>query len=247
MTTYRKRKHLILHGGHGKLHCSCTVSQRIKAVTDYRQLLGEGLSKRQASLTVGVNLKSIQTWDGDYERMIACSNKACLAMKGGPPSQLASIENDIIRFIFERHEQGIAVSSCTVIMYVSKLLPAFGVKSSDAKYSAMCGFLEAHDYVHHLGMHKSQTSPLAAAADAYDFVSVMHPFLYRPTCDPRFVLNMDQTPVFFSMHKTKSLEKRGLRTVNICTSKNDSARITVAITMTASGDSLHPIVIFKGE
>ena len=128
-------------------------------------------------------------------------------------------------------------------MYASKLLPGFGVKSSDAKYAAMRRFLEAHDYMHRLGMHKSQTLPLAAAADVFDFVLVMRPFLYGPTCDPRFLLYMDKTPVFFSMHETKSLEKRGSRTVNIRTSKNDLAQITVAITVTASGDSLCPVVI----
>ena len=58
---------------------------------------------------------------------------------------------------------------------------------------------------------------------------------------------MDQTPVFFSMHSKKTLEKIGVRTVAVLTSTNDTRRVTVAATITASGEQLTPMVIFKGS
>jgi hypothetical protein len=64
--------------------------------------------------------------------------------------------------------------------------------------------------------------------------------------DPRFILNMDQTPIFFSMTSKTTLEPVGSKTVNVRTSKNASMRVTVAVTVTASGDMLAPLFVFKG-
>ena len=58
-------------------------------------------------------------------------------------------------------------------------------------------------------------------------------------------MNMDQTPVYFSMHSKKTIEKIGLRTINVLTSTNDTRCVTVAATIMASGDQLTPFVIFK--
>ena len=178
--------------------------------------------------------------------MLVFGNKSLIAMKMGPTSQLQPIESEIIKFIFEHHKQGFPVSHRSVVMYASKFLPEYGVKTPIARCSAMKRFLLAHEYVHRLDTHVSQKSPSLMTANAKDFVSIMHPFLHGPTRDPCYILNMDQTPVFFSMHDTYTLNERGACTVNICTSKNDSARITVAIMITASGHSLRPMVIFKG-
>ncbi len=50
-----------------------------------------------------------------------------------------------------------------------------------------------------------------------------------------FILNMDQTPVFFCMTRKKTLEVIGVKTVHIRTSTNDTKRATVAVTIAADG------------
>lgn len=66
--------------------------------------------------------------------------------------------------------------------------------------------------------------------------------------DMEFIINMDQTPVFFSMHPKRTLEKKGTgtRTINIRTSSSSTKRATVFVTLTASGQVLTPLVVFKG-
>ena len=49
------------------------------------------------------------------------------------------------------------------------------------------------------------------------------------------------------MHSKWTLKKKGVQTVNVLTSTNDTHRVTVAATITASGDQLMPFVIFKGS
>jgi hypothetical protein len=58
---------------------------------------------------------------------------------------------------------------------------------------------------------------------------------------------MDQTPVYFSYHCSKTLAKRGIKTVHVCKTTSDTGRATCALTCTAAGDFLRPMLIYKGK
>ena len=74
----------------------------------------------------------------------------------------------------------------------------------------------------------------------------VRPKVIQPNRSQDFILNMDQTPVPFSFHSKRTLEQLGSRTVNIRKSTNDTKRVTCAMTVTASGLVLTPMLIFKG-
>ena len=61
-----------------------------------------------------------------------------------------------------------------------------------------------------------------------------------------FILNMDQTPIPFTFNSKTTLEVVGARTVHVCKSTNDTKRSSPAITVTASGKMLPPLLVFKG-
>ena len=65
--------------------------------------------------------------------------------------------------------------------------------------------------------------------------------------DRRFILNMDQTPVYISMNAKRTLEVVGVKTVHVRTSTHDTKRATVAVTITGAGSVLPSMVIFKGK
>ena len=62
-----------------------------------------------------------------------------------------------------------------------------------------------------------------------------------------YTINMDQSAVYFSMHERRTLSVRGVRTIFLRKPKDDSKRVTVAFTITASGLQLTPMIVFKGE
>jgi hypothetical protein len=78
-------------------------------------------------------------------------------------------------------------------------------------------------------------------------MNIMRPFIEGPHCDRRFILNMDQTPVFFCMTRKKTIEVIGVKTVRICTLTNDTKRATVAVTIAANGTVLPSTIVFKGK
>ncbi len=96
-------------------------------------------------------------------------------------------------------------------------------------------FLRAHSIVYRMGTHVSQHNPEEVAREAADFMSLMRPIVTGPHCDRRFILNMDQTPVYYSMSKKRTLVT------------NDTKRATITVTIAADGTLLPSTMIFKGK
>jgi hypothetical protein len=63
----------------------------------------------------------------------------------------------------------------------------------------------------------------------------------------RFVINMDQTPVYFSMNAKRTLEVIGKKTIHIHTLMDNTKRVTVAVTITMDGTLLQSTLVFKGK
>jgi hypothetical protein len=78
-------------------------------------------------------------------------------------------------------------------------------------------------------------------------MQVVWPILSQPGQHQDYILNMDQTPIPFTFNKKKTLELIGKQTIHIRKSTNDTKRVTCAFTVTASGRSLTPFLIFKGS
>jgi hypothetical protein len=102
--------------------------------------------------------------------------------------------------------------------------------------------------VFRLGTNESQRLPAQVAAEALDYIQNVA----RPKVSQEggryedFILNMDQTPIPFTYNARKTLEIVGRRTVHIRKSTGDTKRATFAMTVTASGKILKPLLIFKG-
>lgn len=223
-----------------------TVRERISAMKWCAKKKLLGWSQRKCALHLKLTPKSLRNWQKQYKEMMDYK-KGVGSMHAGPKGQLEPITDELLQFIFARREQGVAVSRHTVVLKASKLLPGFSVKTGTAKYAAVRRFLRLHNLVYRIGTHVSQKAPELAHDDAIDFVKIIRPFLHGPSRDPRWILNMDQTPVFYSMHEKYTLNRKGARTVNVRCSKNESERITVAVTISAAGDVLAPTIVFKGK
>ena len=106
--------------------------------------------------------------------------------------------------------------------------------------------MKAQGLVHHLGTHESQKAPEETQTEALDFMQIIHPKLQLQCHNKAFILNMDQTPILFTFNSKTTLEVVGARTVHVCKSTNDTKCATAAITVTASGKMLLPLLVFKG-
>ncbi len=127
----------------------------------------------------------------------------------GPLGQLKPLEEALLRYIFKQHKQGIKISILYIVVVASNLSTKFGEKDFVARCSAVKRFVPAHLLVYRMGMHVYQHKPEEVEAEASKFMHLIRPLLFGPHCDRRFILNMDQMPVYFLMSTKKTLELVG--------------------------------------
>jgi hypothetical protein len=134
-----------------------------------------------------------------------------------------------------------------IVLKACTLMREFKEKSREARYHTVRRWIKHHGFVHRMGTHESQKAPSVTAGLAEDYmVQTVRPLLSQPNRSQDYILNMDQTPVPFTFNEKRTLEIVGKRTIHIRKSTNDTKRVTCALTVTASGRVLTPMLVFKG-
>ena len=231
-----------------------TIVQKITYV-EYAQLrMEEDLaSMNTVADEIGVSHTTLSRWINKLPiyRHIEKTDQVRFSLAGGRKSQLEDIGPALLAFVEDLREKGYSVSRKMIVAQSTKLLgpdSAFALKSYSARAQSVSRWMAKNGLTIRTGTHQAQALPQTVTAAALDFiVNIARPVVSQACRHPDFILNMDQTPVFFSMHPTKSVEKIGSKTVNIRIAKNAGQRATVAVSFSASGIQLKSLVIFKGK
>jgi len=171
----------------------------------------------------------------------------------GPEGQLHRIKEQLLQWIFAWQEQRIAVTISHVVYQVTSNLhhqeddASFKDNGFTARLSAVTRFPAKYDFVYRTKTNEATKSPAEVYEEASAFMVRAHPCLCGPHRDPHFIWNMDQMPVYFSYHRSRTLAKRGIKTVHLRKSTSDTRRAMCALTCTAAGDFLCPMLIYKGK
>jgi len=164
----------------------------------------------------------------------------------GLAGYLDDIQEELIAFVTDWRDCGMPVTWFALVHKIGQLKPSFMEKSSTACLMCVLRFLFANNLVHRVATHTAQRPPDEVHKDAKLHLVLAVPKCVGPTCDPRFVLNMDQTNSKFGNLPGQTIDQRDARTINMRTGTGNSKRCTVALTVTASGEMLMPIVVYKG-
>ncbi len=194
------------------------------------------------------------------------------SLHDGHPSILASVESDLLRWFFDLCKQGIMVSTWLIVIKAIQLNAQFRRKSPRAKELAVRRLLSSNRIVTRCVTHTCQRLPHAICQEALDFIHYMRDKVVGGNREGKYIINMDQTPIFFDMSTGRTLSQNqvsshailscllffqywitnprpilslGERTINGRTSTSQTLRATVAVTVTASGKMLKPLVVFK--
>jgi hypothetical protein len=213
-----------------KMRVRYTARRKLGLLASAKRIMEEeGVALRRAAKRLQVSHSLFVRW----QQQGAANDNPILAMlKGkkkancaGPLGQLKPLENSLLWYVFEQREQGINLSILALVVKALLLLPIFNKKHSVARVSAVKRFVRAHSLVYRMGTHVSQRKPDKVAAESSDYMDLMGQIVEGPHRDRRFIINMDQTPVYFTMNAKQTLEVIGVKTVHIRTSTNDTKRI----------------------
>ncbi len=128
-----------------------------------------------------------------------------------------------------------------------ELSASFRRKTNRSKDCAIRRFLVSNKIVLRAVTHECQRPPEQLTREALDFIEYARPEIVGPNRHAAFVLNMDQTPIFFDMSSGRTLNMSGEQTVNGRTTSSSTLWVTVSVTVTVSGELLKPMIVFKGK
>ena len=89
-----------------------------------------------------------------------------------------------------------------------------------ASHHVMMCFVCCHSFVYRHGTHVAQKYKEEVMGESVDFMNLIWPQLQRLDINMAYVIYIDQTAVFYSMHENKMLEPRGTCAVHIKSSKD---------------------------
>ena len=242
-------------GASGKVRKRYALSEKLALLAESTRLQQDcNLSLRRAAEVVGVPAQVLSRWQKEATAIHAAianqpktRNKKAI-FDGPKGTLLGSVEMDLLQFVFAKREQGVNVRHTLVACKASSLLrDTFGPKSFNAKLKAVSRFMRKHNFVYRRTTHHATRALSRVSAEATAFLDEVRPLVVGPHRDNRYIFNMDQTPLFFSYESSTTLEKRGMNTIFVLKSSNATKRATAALTVTAAGDFLMPMVIFKGK
>ena len=226
-------------------------------ITDSHIIATLKLSNRVSCRKEGIDPTMYQRWKKLFaEEEDVDKNKRTRLQKsrkvGGGRTSLLTVHTDaLLRYMFELQEQGYGVQTSMVCRKASKLCRGhFHEKSSNAQSCIIRRWLYTQSLRFRMGTHECQRSPAKTKAKALDFITnVARVKCSQQNWHPRWILNMDQTPIFFTNHFKRTIDKKGTNAVNVLTSTSDTKRATFPPTICVCGDGsfLLPMLIFKGE
>ena len=211
-----------------------------------RRKVDKGFSLWEAFKSINISHKQILNWKKQAGKMKSKNNQHAKSLGGGVTSFLSPYNDNLLSFIFEKRETGMAVSVNSIVLKVSQLSREFREKTITSSHSAIRQFINVHGFGHWMGTHLSRCQPSEMEEIATDFICVTREKLQMSCRDEAYIINMDQTPVPFS-YDPKTIEVVGRRTIHIRKSTSDTKCATCALTVTASGKMITPLFVFKGK
>jgi len=205
------------------------------------------MSGAEAASVLHIDRTCIQRWQGNKAAFSAAPRSDVESLHRGPSSVLDDIEEDLVAFVEEWRVKGLPVSRVLLMRKAGSLKPEFLEKSHAAALASISRFLAKNRLSHRIATHVGQRNPVEVEAEAKGFLEVIVPRVNDANRHPDFVINMDQTPVWHAMDAKGTIHEMGARTINMRTATADSRRITVAVTVTASGRRVQSMVVFKGK
>jgi hypothetical protein len=229
---------------------SHSIDTKVAIANAARHRLAKGEQLKPLARQYGLQASQLKAWMRclpALERKAEEGSGRVKTIHSGRPSSLNAHKDTLLQWFYEIRQGGMPVTMRLIVLRVSQLSAGFRRKGQQTKYSVVRRFLRANNIVIRVATHEAQKPPKEAMDAAKAFVHSLVPTLRAPNRQLSFILNMDQTPVYFSMTPNTTLETRGVRSVNIRSSSGSTMRVTVAVTVTANGELLTPMLVFKGK
>ena len=120
------------------------------------------------------------------------------------------------------NEMGFAVTTASIVIYACTLSRNFNSKTYPAQYSVIERMVWKYSSVYRLGTCETQRTREQVDQEAWIWLEDVREKLEQPQYSQDYILNMEQTAVYFSMHAKQTLSHQGQRMIFIRKTNKDS-------------------------
>lgn len=217
--------------------------QILRSITEARAI---GSSIKACCREFGIQPAQYRSWLKKRPDLIHCK-KTKKSLHVGRVGLLKSSEEELVHWVLAYRDVGIPMSYKAICIKGAEIDRDFSSKSEAAQLSIIRRFCASNCLVVRATTHMAQRIQSETESEAVVFVRAMRPILQSPERRQNLILNMDQTPLWFSMTPKKTINLQGSRTVYCASTMGSTKRVTAAACVSAAGDKLKPFLIFKGE
>jgi transposase-like protein len=223
-----------------------TIARKLEIIQQVktRRQLGESL--RSCAARFGLQATQLKRWLNNEEHLKS-TKRSKKSLNNGRQSTIHHLREAIVEYINEERGKNLPVSYHSLVKFAGTLDPLYREEPLSRKYYQIRRLVRSEGITIRARTNTAQAHPAQVEEKAVNWMIYIRPIVSSPSCNKHWILNMDETPIPFSLTPTRTLTTAGERTVGIRRSGNSTTRCTAALTCAADGTKLKPFVIFKGK
>ena len=137
-----------------------TLQEKLMYLQVVHQKVDKGFSLREALKSINISYKQILDWEKQAATMKNKSNQQAKSLGDGVTSFLSPYTDNLLSFIFEMRETGMAVSVNSVILKASQLSREFRERTCTAWHCDVHRFINDHGLFNGWGHTYPNVNPL---------------------------------------------------------------------------------------
>ncbi len=203
----------------------------------------ESGSNRKTAEHFGIDEKSIRTWKKQQKQLAVGPRTAKRLAGGGRPVRDKKMDTDLISWVKEARQDGIAVSGNMIKIQAKR-------KAESQDFQASDGWLNKFKRRHMLSTRVATSIGQKLPKDHEEKLISFQRYVIKMREENQYdledIYNMDETPLRFNMPTSRTLDFTGASTIHVKTSSSEKRGFTVVLCVSATGRKLKPLIIFKG-
>ena len=157
-------------------------------------------------------------------------------------------DKEILGWVLAQRDLNLSMSVESIQAYARQVVNS---KRPEAKFIASRNwavhFMNRHSLVLRSKTSIAQKLPAHLEEKTDSFISFIRQKTEEYEIDERDIVNVDETPAYFNMVYNKRVAQKGQNSVVVRTTSGEKRHTTIVMGISASGDVLPPMVIFKGK
>jgi hypothetical protein len=187
-----------------------TNGQKIKIVNETAQRIASGESLRSAARLFNVEPTQIRKWRAKVVQL-AQTKRSKKSLATGRKGRLKDHEEELMEWAFSLRHDGVPLGYSRMVTKAIEICDGFGNLTKSQQYHTVRRFCLSNCFLQRRFTHTSQRLPQETEEDSLQWLQVMRPIVGAPNVQKKFVLNMDQTPMYLSMAPVSTLNLQGTR------------------------------------